>query len=194
MVTIDYFQKLTRLLELYLLKQSNGNLPIVGYKLIALIPVDPNSWVDRQTLLLSLPSLFDKSKREITRDLFHLLKQGLLDEEYLAIYNIDFLGEDSFSVERLNDWERSRLAGLFTAPISIIGGVSTQTITIIRSSILSRLVYYQPIRVALIDGRMISGKLIANLSLTETDVELTFETNGGSQTCWFTEIADIIPE
>lgn len=187
MVTVDYYQKLTRLLELYLLKQTSSKLPGVGYKLIALMPVDPNSWVDQQTLLLSLPELATKSRRQLIHNLFVLLKQGLSEEEYLAIYNIDLISEDSFPVKRLSDWEPQRTDTILSIPISVIGGVSSQTITVIRSKTLEKLTYSTPISVYHRHGEVIEGTMV-KIEQTEADAQLTFETEAGFQNCLFTEI------
>jgi hypothetical protein len=190
MVTIDYHQKLTRLLELYLLKQTISELPTTGYRLIALMPIDPNSWIDRQTLLLCFPKSIEKSKKQLIHDLFTLLKGGLPEEDYLSTYNIDLLQEDSFAVKRLNSWEPQYVDKVLSVPISVIGGVTSQTITVIRSNILEKLAYHKLMHFRLNNGRIIEGK-ITEIYPSESDARLTFETNEGWQNCLFTEIIHV---
>lgn len=190
MVALDSYQKLTRLLELYLLKQAGDSVPIPGYVLIAFIPVDPNSWVNRQTLLLSLPEVRETSQRAILRSLFVLLKQGLSEEDYLEIYNIDLIEANSFPVQRLNAWQPQRMDGIFSVPINLIGEVTAQTVTVIRSSILGKLTYYTPLRVELVDGDRFTGKL-ASIQYSEHDAQLDFETELGVRSCNYTTIVQV---
>lgn len=190
MVALNSYQKLTRLLELYLLKQAGDRVPVPSYVLIAFMPVDPNSWVNRQTLLLSLPKTVGMSQRAILRSLFLLLKQGLPEEDYLEIYNIDLLDTDSFPVQRLNAWQPQRTNGVFEVPIHIIGGVTSQTVTVIRSNLLEKLIYYSPLRIELTDGEHFVGKL-THIHYSETDAQLIFETAEGTRPCDYTTIAQV---
>lgn len=189
MVAISY-QKLTRLLELYLLKQAQGRLPTSSYALMALMPVDSNAWLDRQTLFVSSSTLADKSRRSVTHDLFVLLKQGLSEEQYLEIYNIDLLDTNSYPVQRLNAWEPQRTDNILSVPISVIGGVSSQTMTVIRSSVLENLSYHTSLQIRVTNGASFRGKLLS-IQQTDTDAKLDFETDTGPHSCLFTDIVRV---
>lgn len=73
MVAVDLYQKLARLLELYLLNQADNKLPTNGYLLIGLMPVSPDYSSDYQTLLLSPPAISMISRWDMTYDLLTFL-------------------------------------------------------------------------------------------------------------------------
>ncbi|RZJ93078.1 MAG: hypothetical protein EOO60_06070 [Hymenobacter sp.] len=181
---------MTRLLELYLLKQASKKLPISNYLLIGLMPISPDYSSDYQTLLLSPPATSMISRWDMTYDLLTFLQKGLSQEQYQEIYNINLLEPESTAVQRLKNWEPSREDDVFPVPISIIGGVTPQYITIIRSSVLQHLNYHQPLKVYLVNGEIIDGKLIAIEEYVDDSI-LRFESVEGERTCSFLDIAKV---
>lgn len=190
MVAIDSYQKLTRLLELYLLKRAENKLPVSGYLLIELTPVSPDYSVDYQTLVLSPPAVSMISRWDLTYDLLTFLQKGLSQEQYQEIYNINLLEPDSTVVQRLRNWEPRRKDDVFPVPIRVVGGHTSEYVTVIRSSVLEQLTYYQPLEVHLTTGRIITGKLVGIEGFVDNST-LRFESNEGEQICSFLDIVRI---
>ena len=191
MVTVDFYQKLARRLELYLLRLANYQLPMNGFDLILLLPIAPDSWDDKKTLLVSAKALATVPRWDATYEILSLLRQGLNDEEYLSIYNVDLIEPSAYIVQQVKRYVDRREDGEIDAPISLIGGVTNQTITAIKSTILEQLQ---------IGGRYLAepvyghGEIIGVLTKIEPvqdDVWLRFDTVDGERTCTYTDLVGL---
>ena len=188
MVTIDFSQKLVRCLELYLLKRANFKLPVRGYDLILLLPIAPDSWSEKRTLLVSASDLLAVPRWDATYELLAALRAGLSDDEYLFISNVDLIEPSACVVQQVKRYVANREEGEVDAPISLIGGVTNQIITAINSTVLDELALSRSYDVALADG-VISGELTAlRPNDNASDAELSFSTASGPATCLFSSI------
>ena len=191
MVTVDFYQKLARRLELYLLRQANYQLPIKGYDLILLLPIAPDSWDDKKTLLVSAEALATVPRWDATHEILLSLRQGLTDEEYLSIYNVDLIESSAYVVQQIKRYMARREDGEIEAPISLIGGVTNQTVTVIKSTILEQLQ---------LGGRYLAepnyghGEItgvLTNIEPEQDDIWLHFDTVDGERTCTYTDLVSL---
>lgn len=188
MVTIDFSQKLVRRLEIHLLSLADYQLPIKGYDLILLLPIAPDSWSEKRTLLLSAASLLAAPRWDATYGVLSALRAGLDDEEYLSIYNVDLIEPSAFAVQRVKHYLADREDGESEAPIALIGGVTNQTVTAVKSTVLEKLVFQQNYEVTLGDARVFRGKFLKFLP-TDQDVSLVFDADGDQRECFYSEIS-----
>jgi len=130
------------------------------------------------------------SRWDLTYDLLTFLQKGLSQEQYQEIYNINLLEPDSTVVQRLRNWEPRRKDDVFPVPIRVVGGHTSEYVTVIRSSVLEQLTYYQPLGVHLTTGRIITGKLVGIEGFVDNST-LRFESNEGEQICSFLDIVRI---
>lgn len=191
MVTVDFSQKLVRQLELYLLQQANYVLPINGYDLILLLPIAPDSWSDKRTLLLSSLVLSKATRWDATYAILSLLRQGLTQEEYLSIYNVDLIEPTAYTVQQIKRYIARREDGEIEAPISLIGGVTNQIVTAIKSTILEKLALGQAYQVELLEATF-DGQLVS-IGPQHDDVVMVFDTETGRRSCLFSELVQLQP-
>lgn len=192
MVTLDFYQKLARQLELYLIQKANFVLPVAGYDLIVLLPVNAYSYDEKRTLLVSAASLDNVPLKTGLLGVLTKLRDGLSFEEYSSIFNVDIIESSAQVVQQLN---ASRLNPQFTdgdfeAPIQRIGGVTNQMITVIRSTVLNRLVPGEALSINLIDGSTMHG-VIKHIKPLRDDAEVFVQTSDGLSSCLFTNLKEL---
>lgn len=191
MVTIDFAQKLVRVLELQLLKQANYQPPVAGFEMVLLMPIDPNSWSDQRTLLLSVAGFERLSRWELTYQFLRALREGLTEEEYLSIFNLDFIEPEAPLVQRVQAYIAPLADGAHEVSIGLIGGVSPQFITVIKSTILEQL---QVGKRYLAEPNFGYGEIIGVLTKIEPeqhDIWLHFDTADGERTCTYTDLVSL---
>ena len=188
MVALDFYQKLTRHLELYLMQQANFKLPVKGYDLIALLPVSPDYMYDeKHTLLVSASQLNNISRRTGIYGLLSNLRSGLLAEDYSTIFNVDLIETNSNLVKRVNAHFAQSEDRIYELPISFIGGVTNQSITVIKSTVLPQLQHQESYEIGLTYAGSFQGKL-ESIDPMEHDAGLLFSTPEGQRYCTFTDI------
>lgn len=192
MVAIDFHLKLTRQLELYLLQQANFQLPVAGYALIALLPVNADSYDDNRTLLVSAASLDALPRRAALHGLLTQLLSGLSFEEYSSIFNVEIIDSKADIVAKLS---ASQLYphltdGEFEVSIQRIGGVTNQLITVIRSRILAYLSTNESWTFELTDGSKILGEIRQIVPL-EQDATVIVRTANGTHHINFADVKEL---
>lgn len=189
MVTINFSQKLVRHLELYLWQANDFKLPASGYDLVLLLPISPDSWSDKQTLLLSASSLFRQSRWDTTYGVLKTLRAGLGDEDYLSIFNVDIIEPDAYVVQQVKRYVANQFDGEISAPISLIGGTTNQLITIIKSTILDSLKLNRTFKVKTLDT-IFNGELQAIIPINNSNINVRFrfKTQSGEQECLYSDI------
>lgn len=180
MVTTDFSQKLTRHLELYLWQLNGFSLPVCGYDLLLLLPISPDSWSDKRTLLLSSSALFKQSRWETTHGILAALRNSLEEDEYLSLFNVDLIEPTAYVVQQVKRYVKSRADGEIEAPISLIGGVTNQFITAIKSTVLDKLALNQSYEVKLLHEAAFEGEItsLSPLNNDHSDVQLVCRAAG----------------
>ena len=176
MVTIDFSCKLIRSLEAHLLKLGQYQLPTAGYDLVMLLPIAPNDWSGYRALLVSAAAFAGDARWGTTRDLLGALRESMTDDEYISIYNVDVIEPTAEVVQQVRRYlSRQDADGEYDAPISLIGGVTNQTVTLIKSTVLPKLVPGQQRSVSLLSGESFRGTLVQGAE-REGRAQLLFHT------------------
>lgn len=189
MVTVDFYQKLTRRLELFLLHQASYQLPTHGFDLILLLPIAPDSWDDKKTLLVSADALTNIPRWDATYAILSSLRQGLSDEDYLSIYNVDLIEPSAYLVQQIKRYMARREDGEAEIPISLIGGATNQTITAIKSTVLEQLQVGRHYRVELTHGEV--AGVLTKIEPEQHDVWLHFAAADGEKTCAYSDLVSL---
>ncbi|RZK22346.1 MAG: hypothetical protein EOO56_08870 [Hymenobacter sp.] len=192
MVTVNFSHKLIRHLELYLWQANNFKLPASGYDLVLLLPVSPDIWSDKQTLLLSASSLFRQSRWDTTYGILKTLRASLNDEDYLSIFNVDIIEPDAYIVQQVKRYTANQFDGEINAPISLIGGVTNQSITAIKSTTLDKLKLNCSYSIRTLNNNF-SGILqsIIPIGNNTVDVQLHFKIQKGEYDCLYSDIEQL---
>ena len=191
MVTIDFSCKLIRSLEAHLLKLGQYQLPAPGYDLVMLLPIAPNDWSGYRTLLVSAAAFSDDGRWDNTRGLLGALRESLTDDEYISIYNVDVIEPTAEVVQQAHRYlSRQEADGEYDAPISLIGGVTNQSITLIKSTVLPKLVPGQQRVVGLLDGETFQGALV-KAAEHENRARLLFHTSEGERWVDFADVKEL---
>lgn len=191
MVATDFSQKVVRRLEFYLLELAAYQLPVSGYDLIMLLPIEPDNWSSKRTLLVSAKALAGKPRSEAILGLILALRGGLNDEEYLTIYNVDVIDPAEAVVQRVQQYLKKREEGETEASVSLIGGTTNQTLTAIKSTVLEKLTLGQAYRVELLEATF-DGQLVS-IGPQSDDAVMVFNTETGHRNFLFSELVQLQP-